>query len=175
LNQRFQEMGLPRLGMRIGLHTGEAVVGNLGSEKRFDYTAIGDTVNLASRLEGLNKFYGTFILASETTVAECGDEIIFREVDRVAVKGRETPVVVYQPLGLKDGLAPEDVALSEEFAGALEMYRHEKFSEAALLFHKILARHSGDSPTQVFLERCQDFQATPPPPGWKGVFRPDKK
>jgi adenylate cyclase len=175
LNQRFEEMGLPRLGMRIGLHTGEAVVGNLGSEKRFDYTAIGDTVNLASRLEGLNKFYGTFILASETTVAECGDEIIFREVDRVAVKGRETPVAVYQPLGLKDGLAPEDVALSEEFAGALEMYRHEKFSEAALLFQKILARHSGDSPTQVFLERCQDFQASSPPPGWNGVFRPDKK
>jgi adenylate cyclase len=175
LNQRFQEMGLPRLGMRIGLHTGEAVVGNLGSEKRFDYTAIGDTVNLASRLEGLNKFYGTFILASETTMAECGDGMFFREVDRVAVKGRETPVAVYQPLGLKDGPTPEEKALSEEFAGALEMYRQEKFAEAAALFQKILARHPGDSPSQVFLERCQDFQASPPPPGWNGVFRPDKK
>ncbi len=175
LNRQFQEMGLPRLGMRIGLHTGEAVVGNLGSEKRFDYTAIGDTVNLASRLEGLNKFYGTFIMASETTMAECGDGVRFREVDRVAVKGKETAVGVYQPLGLKDSLASEESALSEEFAGALEVYRQEKFAEAAVLFQKILARHPGDSPSQVFLERCQDFQTNPPPPGWNGVFRPDKK
>jgi adenylate cyclase len=108
-------------------------------------------------------------------MAECGDGMFFREVDRVAVKGRETPVAVYQPLGLKDGPTPEEKALSEEFAGALEMYRQEKFAEAAALFQKILARHPGDSPSQVFLERCQDFQASPPPPGWNGVFRPDKK
>jgi adenylate cyclase len=175
LNQGFEAMGLPRLGMRIGLHTGEAVVGNLGSEKRFDFTAIGDTVNLASRLEGINKFYGTSIAASETTVAECGDGVLFRELDRVAVKGKEKPVGVYQPLGLTEAVTPADLELSKEFAEALELYRQEKFGEAAARFEKILAKHPGDGPSQVFLERCQTYENSPPPPGWDGVFRADKK
>jgi len=175
LNTRFQEMGLPRLGMRIGLHTGEAVVGNLGSEKRFDFTAIGDTVNLASRLEGINKFYGTSIAASETTVAECGNGVLFRELDLVAVKGKEKPVGVFQPLGLAETVTPVEAELSKEFGEALELYRQEKFPEAAASFEKILAKHPGDGPSQVFLERCQTFQASPPPPDWNGVFRADKK
>jgi adenylate cyclase len=175
LNQHFADLGLPSLAMRIGLHTGEAVVGNLGSQKRFDYTAIGDTVNLASRLEGLNKFYGTGILASETTRQECGDTVLFREVDRVSVKGRETPVEVYQPLGLQDGLALPEAPLVQEFAEALDLYRRGNFSEAGALFQHILAENPADGPARVFRDRCQQFQGDSPPPDWDGVFRPDKK
>jgi adenylate cyclase len=91
------------------------------------------------------------------------------------VKGREAPVAVYQPLGLKGVLAPEEAPGNKEFAQALELYRQGEFSEAATLFQNILAKNPGDGPAQVFQERCQKFQASPPPPGWDGVFRPDQK
>ncbi|MEJ2069852.1 MAG: hypothetical protein P8X58_05500 [Syntrophobacterales bacterium] len=123
----------------------------------------------------MNKFYGTSILASETTRQECGDGVFFREVDRVAVKGRETPVAVYQPLGVPTGLDPSEATRSHKFAKALELYRQGKFSEAGALFQHILGENPEDGPARVFWDRCQQFQGNPPPPDWDGVFRPEQK
>lgn len=175
LNRQFAAQGWPPLACRIGLHTGEAVVGNLGSRKRFDYTVIGDTVNLASRLEGLNKFYGTNILASETTVQECQGLIEFLEVDWVAVKGREQPVAVFQVLALGGELPASQAAAREAFAAGLARYRQGHFGQAASFFQQALAQWPEHGPSRTFLHRCQVYQAKPPAADWDAVFRPESK
>jgi adenylate cyclase len=175
LNDEFRAQGLPRLKLRIGLHTGDAIVGNLGSEKRFDYTAIGDTVNLASRLEGLNKFYGTAIMASEAAVAAAGAAVAFRELDLVAVKGKETAVRVFEVLNMTADLPAAGAAVRDDFALALARFRQGDFAGAAGAFTEFLAQHSDDGPARAFLARCRKFLEQPPPAGWDTVFRPDSK
>jgi adenylate cyclase len=168
LQADWQGQGLPHLVARIGLHTGPVVAGNVGSRDRFNYTVLGDTVNLASRLEGVNKAYGTRILLSEETAGQVKDRLLVRELDSVQVKGRGRPVTVYELVGM---YPPEGVpAWLEHFAAGLEAYRRRQWEEASQAFWEVLNLNPGDRPAQVFLGRCRFFAAAPPPSEWQGVY-----
>jgi adenylate cyclase len=147
-----------RLGMRIGIHRGECIVGNMGSAKRFDYSAMGDTTNLASRLEGANKAYGTPILASETVVAAAGDALKFREIDAIRVKGKAIGVRVFTPC--------DDPALIALSAEALAAWREGQFGKAGQAWLRLLQAYPDDPVAKVFLERLQALQKRPASADW---------
>jgi adenylate cyclase len=169
LNETWELEGKPRLDARVGLHTGEAVVGNIGGDARLNYTIIGDAVNLASRLEGLNKEYGTRLVISDATYALVERMMVARPIDKVAVKGKAKGVVVYELIGTKSDATSAQKIVAERHAEAFALYLERKWPEAVAILRERLGVAPKDKAAKVLLERCEGFMASPPPEDWDGT------
>lgn len=168
LNRRWTERGWPPIHIRVGLNSGPMVFGNMGSSGHLSLTVMGDHVNLGARLEGLNKRYGSTIMASEWTVAEAGDTITVRELDVVRVKGKEQSVRVFEILG-DGGAAEKWRPLIEPFERGLAAYRERDWEAAITAFELAMQTRPDDGPSGVYLRRCREHLQTPPPPSWEAV------
>lgn len=169
--ERWRREAKADINVRIGINTGQMVVGNMGSKDRMDYTMMGDAVNLASRLEGANKYYGSKIMISEFTRAEVADRFLLRELDRVRVAGKEEPIRVYEVIEEKDAATEEQRRFAHEFQEAVKAFQGRAFSRALAMFKSLDAAAGGeDKAVSLYLERLSRFQNEPPPEEWEGVY-----
>lgn len=174
LREEFRAQGLPDVYTRIGLNSGEMLVGNFGSEQLFDYTAMGDGMNLAARLEGANKVYETGIMIGEGTYALAKDHIEVRELDRIRVAGKKIPVVVYELLCLKGELPDHKRPIVRLYEEALALFRAAKFGEALEVLTRVDTLDPDDGPAQTLRKRCEHYLASPPPADFDGVANLEK-
>ena len=170
LQESWSKKGLPALDIGVGINTGIASVGNMGSRLRYGYTALGDNVNLASRLEGLNREYGTHIIISEFTAGTVSEGFFLtRELDMIRVKGKSKPVVIYELLTNQQA-ADDGPELVAAFAKGREAYQRREWEAAKDAFAQVLKRWPKDGPSQIFVERCNEFLWEEPDPDWDGVY-----
>lgn len=169
LNAKWKAEGRRPISIGIGLNAGPVNVGNMGSAKRLAWTVMGDNVNLASRLEGINKEYHTQIVINETTYRQVANQFVCRDLDKIRVKGKNLPVNIYELLGVAAERFKFEPLLAE-FDRAMAAYRAQDWPEAAARFGQVLASYPDDGPTQVFLERSLDFLQHAPEGEWDGVY-----
>jgi|HubBroStandDraft_6_1064221.scaffolds.fasta_scaffold04037_2 adenylate cyclase len=169
LNAKWKSQGRKPISIGIGLNAGPVNVGNMGSAKRLAWTVMGDNVNLASRLEGINKEYHTQIVINETTYRQVADQFVCRDLDKIRVKGKNLPVNIYELLGVAAD-RPKFAPLLEEFDRAMAAYRAQDWHTAGARFGEIHAAFPDDGPTQVFLDRTLEFLKHAPEGNWDGVY-----
>ena len=170
INAQWSNEGLPPLRTRIGINTGRVVAGNMGTDTIFNYTVLGDTVNLASRLEGVNKEYTTLIIVGEDTWARVSDRFEGRELDWIRVKGKQEPVAIYELVCESGALDPARRELHSRFAAGLTAYRAGRWMDAIAHLDAALAIDPTDGPSLTFKDRCARFAASGPPDSWDGVY-----
>jgi adenylate cyclase len=170
LNASLQARGKPQLFTRFGINTGTVIVGNMGSDERFAYTAMGDTVNQAARFEPANKEYGTYCMIGEATYEKVNGEMEARELDLLQVKGKTKGVRVFELLARKGELDPARQELLTLYNDGLQAYKERRWAEGMKAFQAALGLDPADGPSKTYLARCQAYQANPPPPDWDGAF-----
>jgi len=175
LREKWRQEGKPELKMRIGLSTGPAVVGNMGSRNRMDYTMMGDTVNTAARLEGVNKIYGIYTLVCETTFKKANQRIWGREIDSINVVGKAEPVTVYQVIGYAEDIDESMLKMTGLYAEGLHLYRQQRWDPATEKFNAALNISPGDGPSKAMKDRCATYKMEPPAPDWNGSYTMESK